>query len=321
MKSPAAAFECVNCDGMKSESATTRIYLVSALRRSLLWWILGPFLLLSLGLFVFGPDENRRAGLVLCLVFAPFLIWWHWYIGRVRLELSAQGVTHRQGRHVLHAEWRDVESVRLDRGREGFVTRVPMEGPAAERLAAFRGLWVSGVPFYDGSQQLLLGERRFIPIDPFACHLRSGRLLSDLDELAPELGRVTRAAFEEQARKARLTPPPPSPQQQMKRLRLFLLVSVLVGLGIWMAMAPDSAVARTAGKALHFAAAVGLLGWSLISVWSSRNAFRAGLKLLAILFAVMAIAQFAYGLALGMELITGGHESAAGRETVAPASR
>lgn len=290
--------------------AQPRSYFISPLRRSLLWWILGPFLLLSLALFLAGPEETRGAGLALSLVFSPFLIWWHWYMRRVRLELSAQGVTQRQGRHVLCAPWADIESLRLDRGREGFVTRVPMEGSAAERLAAIRGLWVSGVPFYDETQQQLMGERRFIPIDPFAYLLRSGRLLADLDQFVPELGRATRASFEEQVRKSRLTPPPPSPRAQMRRLHLFLLIATLAGLGIWMAVAPASIVARTAGKVFDVALAVVLLGWCIVSAWSCRNAFRSGLKLLAVLFALMAVLQGVFGLALGLRLITGAKGSA-----------
>jgi hypothetical protein len=43
---------------------------------------------------------------------------------------------------------------------------------------------------YDGEQQDLLAQRRFIPIDAFGWHLHRGRMRDDLVRLAPHLAQL-----------------------------------------------------------------------------------------------------------------------------------
>lgn len=203
----------------------------------------------------------------------------------------------------MHAPWPTVERVRLDRAREGIVVREPMEGRAVERLAAIRGIWISGVPYYDEAQQQLMGERRFIPIDPFAYLLRNGRLLADFDEFAPGLGEATRAEIERREHLKHLPRLPAPPAQQMKRFYLLLLVASLIGLGIWIAVAPDSLMARSADWVANIAVALCLPLWAVVSSWSSRNSFRSGAKALGILFALSALVQALFTLVAWSQLI------------------
>ena len=301
---------------MNPEAAVVRSYRISPWRRSFLWWILGPFVLLGLGILLFGEDDEKGAGLIFILLMAPWLIWWHWYLGRLRLEVSPEGIIHRHGSLVLSAPWSQIERVRVDRAREGIVVRDPMEGRAADRLVSIRGMWMSGVPFYDDEQQQLMGERRFIPIDPFAYLLRNGRLLAHLDEFAPKLGRATRGELAHQEKLRRLPKLPAPPEQQMKQFYLVLLIASLVGLGVWMAVAPESLVARSADWVMNIAVAVCLPLWALVSLWSSRNSFRSGARTLGVLFALFGVVQALFTLVVWAQLI----ERARGARSDTPAA-
>lgn len=283
-----------------------RSYKISPLRRSVLWWVLGPFILMALLFITFAPANQKGVGIALLLVMSPFLAWGHWYMGRVRLELSAQGVTQRHGSLILTAPWTLIERLRVDAGREGFVTREPLEGKAADRLARYSGIWIGGVPHYDPEQQQLMAERRFIPIDPFAYLLRDGRLLADLDEFAPAIASETRPLVEAQARLKRHPKPPPTAAEQMRMFYLFFTIAIMLGLGVWMAIAPDSLVSRIADKTIQIALGISLLVWSVLSVWSCRNSWRAGGRVLAVLFLLMAFVQGCFGILLTMDLFTGG---------------
>ena len=98
-------------------------------------------------------------------------------IGRTLRDLVGERV---RGSQRFGGQVRDeIERLRLDKGREGFVVRDPLEGPATSRLASIRGFWIVGVPMYDAEQQRLMAGHRFIPIDPFAYLLRNGALPVD----------------------------------------------------------------------------------------------------------------------------------------------
>jgi len=281
---------------MESDTAAVRSYRISPIRRSMIWWILGPFLLMGLGIMIFGEEKSRGAGFIIILVTAPWLLFWKWYMGRIRLELSPEGVTHRQGKLVMHAPWTQVERVRLDWSREGIILREPLEGRAAERLAAIRGIWISGVPHYDEEQQQLMGQHRVIPIDPFAYLLRNGRLLAAFDEWAPELGKATRATIEERKLQKRLPKLPATPRQQMKLFWFIVPMGTLIGLGVWAGVAPDSQAARITEWTINvvYTGAMPLLAF--VAAWSSRNSFRSGSKVLGIMFALLAVVLLLWSL-------------------------
>ena len=139
---------------------------------------------------IFVPALDGRvllttAGLMF-LVVMPF----DWIARWTRLELSPAGVRVRQCGYTLETSWTNVVELRLGHGREGFVTKEPMTGKGPAVLAWFRGLGVGRTRFYDDEQRVLLGQRRFIPIEAFAWYLRRGKLAADIERFAPHL-RVT----------------------------------------------------------------------------------------------------------------------------------
>lgn len=282
---------------MKPAGPPVNTYRMSPLRRSLIWWILSPILLSALAIAVFGKEDGRGAGILLFLMSAPWLIWWHWYTGRLRLEISPQGVTHRHGKLVMQAPWNEVERVRIDRGREGLILQSPMTGSAVERLASVRGFMVSGQPVYDAEQQQCMAEHGVIPLDIFAYLLKNGKLLRDLDEFAPALGQETRSALEHQTVQKRLPKLPASPEQQRRNAYLFLIIAAALGLGLYNAFHPGSVSDRVAEAIFTVACAIAMPCLVFTSAWSSRNAFRAGSKTLGVIFAISALV-FSFGALL-----------------------
>ena len=155
--------------------------------RSIWGWVL--FLPFSIGcaigaLFADKPDE--RAGLwVGALAFALVIVGLMTMIRRARLEIRRDGIRLRQIGYRLEASWSDVVALRVDRGREGFITSTPVGGRGANTLAAAGS--VAPYAMYDGDQLSLLDEHRLIPIEAFAWHLRHGPLRAQIGEYAPHL--------------------------------------------------------------------------------------------------------------------------------------
>lgn len=165
----------------------TTIYHVNPWRRWLLWFVIGPFLIVFVAAAIFLPALDARvllttAGLVF-LVVMPF----DWIARWTRLELSPGGVRLRQFGYTLETQWTNIAELRLRQGREGFVTKEPMTGKGPMVLASFRKLGVGRTTFYDDEQRQLLGQRRFIPIEAFAWYLRHGKLADDISRFAPHL--------------------------------------------------------------------------------------------------------------------------------------
>jgi hypothetical protein len=167
-------------------------YRVGPLRRWLLWFIFGPVVLglLVMGLLATGEGAIAFSitGALAFLIALPF----QWIIDRTRLELSSSKIRLRHFGFLLETEWENVATMRLDRGREGFITKSPLTGKGADRLARFRGPGAGAAQMYDPEERELLAERRLIPIAPFAWHLRHGRLRQDIARFAPELVQPTK---------------------------------------------------------------------------------------------------------------------------------
>ncbi len=168
-----------------------RIYHISPLRRSLLAIVVGPIILVMLlfGLYFFNSSEGKAslatAGLIF-LIMLPF----QWLLYRTKLTVSAAGVSLKQTGGTLQAPWNEIIRIRIDKGREGFVTSVPMTGSGAELFARFRGIGQRGsAATYDDEQRALLEERRFIPIEAFGWYLRRGTLFDDIVRFAPQLSK------------------------------------------------------------------------------------------------------------------------------------
>ena len=167
-----------------------RTYHVSALRRWLIWFVMGPILAFLLILGISGDAGDRRAffvtaGLVF-LIALPF----HFIVGRAQLRLSETGIVLRQTGYELSANWDEIEQLDLTANREGFVTRESMAGKGAARLARFRFAGVGATALYDADRQTLLAQRRLIPIEAFARHLRQGEMREDIERFAPHLAKA-----------------------------------------------------------------------------------------------------------------------------------
>jgi hypothetical protein len=177
---------------------TVRTYHISPRRRWLLWYILGPIIVSLIWLGTEGdPTESRAflitAALAGCIGILLQLV----VVDRATLQLSPRGVRLRQAGYTLSTPWSTIVDFRLQSGREGFITREPLYGRGPGVLGYFRGVAVpTGLPMYDAEQQQLLSERRFIPIEAFAWHLRQGHMLEDIVRNAPHLAHLLLAERE-----------------------------------------------------------------------------------------------------------------------------
>jgi hypothetical protein len=152
-----------------ADDATPRVYHISIWRYLLLWWALGPFLLLGAALPLIDP-KSKGAGIAIVCILAPFLLLWHWFVRRSRLEVSSEGLHLREAGGGLQVPWKDIGGFRGDRGHEGFITTQPMQSKGAETLASY----ASPMHMYDQRDLQFIGERRFTPLKIYACHLRHG---------------------------------------------------------------------------------------------------------------------------------------------------
>jgi hypothetical protein len=165
-----------------------RIYRLSPWRRATLWFVLGPFFAVAFWLAIFAQDDSSRlAGAAVAGLMSVGLAAWEWLVRRTTLVFSATGVQLHQLGMRLAAPWSEIEALRLVRGREGFIVRQPVAGKGAQRLAALGGIGTYGAPLYDDQQRVLIAERRWIPIEPFAWHVRHGSLVADVAHFAPAM--------------------------------------------------------------------------------------------------------------------------------------
>jgi hypothetical protein len=175
---------------------TVRTYHISPRRRWLLWYILGPIILSLIWLAIEGNSTEARSLLIAAaLVGCIGILFQVIVVDRATLQLSSQGVRLRQTGYTLVAPWSTIVGFRLQPGREGFITREPIDGRGPGVLGCVRGVAVPpGLPMYDAEQQRLLAERRFIPIEAFAWHLHHGQMREDIVRDAPHLAHLLPSA-------------------------------------------------------------------------------------------------------------------------------
>jgi hypothetical protein len=161
------------------------VYHVSPWRRWMLWLVVGPILLFLMIASAFVPWQDAKVYLITAALLFLVLLPFDWLVRWTRLELSPNGVRLRQFAYTLDTAWSNIGNLSMVRGREGFVTKEPMSGKGAARLAAFRG--PAGMTLFDREQRQLVGQRRFIPIEAFAWHIRHGNLGADIARFAPDL--------------------------------------------------------------------------------------------------------------------------------------
>lgn len=262
-----------------SESVPLRcVYRVSPWRRAVPWLIFGPMLVLAAALVVAGetPGERQAGAWVGCILFVA-TVGMHALIAYARLELSAEGIRLRQIGMNLFAPWPEVAGWRLERGREGFVTRGPITGRGAANLAAVRGFGIYGAPIYDEEQRAAMAERRWMPIEAFAWHARHGRLREDVAYFAPSLREMPSPET-----------PPAGAKPAMQRARGLLVAVVVIGaaaLGVVLALEEP---AWTDVLVVALAALVSPF-LTVSAAWSARNAFRTGARLVGVLFILLAL--------------------------------
>lgn len=217
--SRAAQFETLA--GMSSSASDVRVYHISIWRYLVMWWFLGPFLLMGLTIAVFSEPNTRGAGIILMLMMLPFLLGWHWLARRMKLTVSRQGLRTSEVGGAIEVPWTGIVGFRGTRGHEGFVTAEPLTGKGAENLVNN----ASDFAGFDAEDQRLVAERRFLPMRAFAFHLRRGDLRRLIVEYAPHL---------QEPLKALDAPPPPRPEPtpaETRRNRI--IVAIVVAAFAW----------------------------------------------------------------------------------------
>jgi hypothetical protein len=257
---------------MTLNRSSRHFYHVGPWRRALPWLIFGPFLLLALGACVFGKTaEDRSAGGILIAILTPIAFGTHALISYARLELNAEGVRLRQIGMNMSAPWSNIAGLRLERRREGFVTHNPMTGAGAGRLAALRGYGYAGAAMYNEEQQAAMAERRWIPIEAFAWHIRRGRLRQHLESLAPAVQAIESTL--EPVEGTAATPESSTGKTSAGRWWLIGLICALslgVAAVVSFELVPQLWTERIFALLLSLIAPLAVLR----AGWSTRNAFR-----------------------------------------------
>lgn len=206
---------------MSSPASEVRVYHISIWRYLVMWWFLGPFLLIGLAIMTFAEPASRGAGGILVLLMMPFLLGWHWLARRTKLIISRQGLRTSEVGGGMEIPWTSITGFRGARGHEGFVTAEPIAGKGADNLA----MSASAYSGFDEADLRLVAERRFVPMRAFACHLRHGDLRALIGEYAPHLKEAMNAL--DAPREPRPAPTP----QEARRNRI--VVAIVVAAFAW----------------------------------------------------------------------------------------
>jgi hypothetical protein len=190
--------------------------------------------------------------------------------------------------YKVETPWSNVASIRMETGREGLITTAPLEGPGAIRLAALRNINMGYTPMYDETARGLLAERRYIPLEGFAWHLRHGSFRDELGRLAPHLLQAVEAG-----------PPAASPDAQRRHRRgavIFAAVTVFV-------LVFTFAFPRLATRTINVSYAILFPLFALQSARAAWSQFRRGSKWMALLSALITVIMGFLTLAVIGEMI------------------
>jgi hypothetical protein len=158
-----------------------------------------PVASLSLALYgvVTANSNATYAGLFMAAMTGVLFLPIAWVSLRYpRLILNGEGIELQQFGWRLSSSWDNVASLAYG-GQIGIVTRDPMKGSGAGRLAAFGNMTMEGAPFYMEEARRLIAERRYMPLDPCSYWLWRGDLGQELIKRAPWLeGDIARAISE-----------------------------------------------------------------------------------------------------------------------------
>ena len=251
--------------GMQNDTPEWRVYHISPGRRIFGAFCYGPCIAGGLALAIFLPPADRAFGCGLGGFMALVGVGLYWLIDRTRLEISSAGVRLRQLGFTIETPWTNVEQIRIVRGQEAFVTAAPVEGKGAARLAA-----MGGSPIYDSTALALIAQRRLIPIEAFAWHLRREPFAGDLKRFAPHL---------EMAHE-----PPPPAKRKIDRRVLVAVGAVFIVFLVLAIFAP-----QWIGPALNICWAILMPFFALQSAMAGVRAFRSKARLMGILSLFMAL--------------------------------
>ncbi|HWB02120.1 MAG TPA: hypothetical protein VG796_03785 [Verrucomicrobiales bacterium] len=275
---------------MSDNAGNVNRYLISPLRRSVLWLILGPFLIMGV-VMCFFPD-TRLAGIVVGGIMAVFLASWHWLVCYTRLEISPQGVVLRQLGWSLEAAWDQVDHLRMDRGREGFVVNEPMGGKGVRRLASVAGFGYYGTPMYSDVQRYWIQNGQWIPVEPFMYAFRKGPMRDDIERWAPGLlAREPSGMAERISNNTNIVEDgfgdAAGPPRKPANPRLAVWIGIVVSAAVIVPLAVYDSRSGGSGRGIAFVMAfvIGPL-LTLKAAASCWNSFRSGSKLLGVLFAL-----------------------------------
>lgn len=152
----------------------------------------GLTILVAMALAILGLANHHPSKVVLGS-FAALISLGHCYLANgARLYITPSGVKlrlarlHRVGGKrrlwlMLETPWSNIESLRMDRSQEAFITKTPMDSVATQCLAA-----TARPPTYDSTALRWMSAGRYIPLASFSAHLRRG-LGEDLRRFAPHL--------------------------------------------------------------------------------------------------------------------------------------
>ena len=243
-------------------------YHVSPARRWIMVWVFAPFLLVCAAILF---SDQPGAGVALMLIVLPIAGFGHWMISYARLILSPEKIVWRQLGCRMETTWDNIEAVRLDRGREGFLSKEPLSGPGVKRMAAARGTGMRGIPLYDEQQREALAEGVLMPLDPFAYAIRDGSLLADIERWAPDVAARIRTELDRVAQcEAERKKVPLPPKERRGRWIVGGLIIGALALGIGSAsMGPN-----VAGQVTHAISALAVAVFALSSLHRCWHAFR-----------------------------------------------
>jgi hypothetical protein len=286
--------------------ADERVYHISPLRRWFLvgFWVVFAALLALPFVALEWSKHHWAAAMVIALValgsvLIPLEVAW---IGR--LVLTAQGIELRgyQGRKpYLATTWQNVAALRFDKaGAEGLVVKEPLDGRHAEGLTRYRNVVINGAPLNDDEKRLLLGEKRFFPIDPFAYWIKHGDLWEQIREHAPWLAD---AQGQPVGYRPRI---PEKPWTRKKTVLLVILIVYLIVLG------PAALALPPKGQAIVFGSLTAVMGVS-VALYALNNLVAAYFHLRrkhfqeAALWSAMGLIQVLVALAILDSFVRPGH--------------
>ena len=268
--------------GVPDAIPARRVFLVAGWRRWLMPVVFGTMAAGGLLLMLVDEPGTRGAGVVVAALMLLAAAFGEWLIRFTRLALSAEGIELRQLGYRLQTPWSNVAGFHGRYGRQGFVLHAPLTGKGPDKLAFASALRINGTPMYDDTQRSLLAQRRFIPIEAFAAHLRSGTLVEAVRRHAPALAEAMRDG----GRWRDFPPADDAPGPRRRTGLTVALITAVVLASAWITLTEPPWADPVFGATLAVAMAMAAVA-SAASAW---RAWREGRRVWWLLFAAQGLA-------------------------------